>query len=76
MNNRRTEEIYNLIEDIQNKLMKSQQVNKYINRNTISNNNPFLSNDNQFIFIIYLQNMSLENNRYMNYNPVNPNQSQ
>ena len=76
MNNRRTEEIYNLIEDIQNKLMKSQQVNKYINRNTISNNNPFLSNDNQFIFRNQKQNMSLENNRYMNYNPINPNQSQ
>ena len=76
INNRNTEQIYDLIDDIERRLMKVRPSNKYMNRTTISNVNPFPPSDNSFILRNQQQNMTLNNIRYMNSNLNNPSQSQ
>ena len=71
-NNQTTQRIYNLIDDIQAKLMKPKRSKKFMNRTYNPNNNDPSSNENLIILRNQPPNLSNDNIRYI----INPSQSQ
>ena len=67
-NNQTTKRIYNLIDELQAKLLKNKKNKRNLNRTDFGNNNDLLSND---IIILRNQNptKSNDNFRYININP-------
>ena len=71
-NNQTTQRIYNLIDDIQAKLMRPKKSRKFMNRTYNINNNDLTSNENLIILRNQPPNLSNDNIRYI----INPSQSQ
>ena len=71
-NNQTTQRIYNLIDDIQAKLMRPKKSRKFMNRTYNINNNDLTSNENLIILRNQPPNLANDNIRYI----INPSQSQ
>ena len=71
-NNQTTKKIYNLIDELQAKLIKNNRNKKYLNKTDYVNNNDLMPND---IIILRNQNPNISNDNFRYIN-INPNQSQ